>query len=68
MQLLNLGQIFGNPNVNAMTKQFTNSKTCIFFHNTQFLLISAKTIYTHGLVQNCSNSIANALELLQSCT
>ena len=24
--------------------------------------------YTDGLVQNCSNSIANALELLQSCT
>ena len=22
----------------------------------------------HGLVQDCSNSIANALELLQSCT
>ena len=24
--------------------------------------------YSDGLVQNCSNSIANALELLQSCT
>ena len=24
--------------------------------------------YIDGLVQNCSNSIANALELLQSCT
>ena len=23
---------------------------------------------TNGLVQDCSNSIANALELLQSCT
>ena len=29
----------------------------IFFHK-----------YTDGLVQDCSNSIANALELLQSCT
>ena len=25
-------------------------------------------MYIKGLVQNCSNSIANALELLQSCT
>ena len=25
-------------------------------------------IDSHGLVQDCSNSIANALELLQSCT
>ena len=25
-------------------------------------------IYFDGLVQECSNSIANALELLQSCT
>ena len=24
--------------------------------------------HTNGLVQDCSNSIANALELLQSCT
>ena len=24
--------------------------------------------YINGLVQDCSNSIANALELLQSCT
>ena len=24
--------------------------------------------YVDGLVQDCSNSIANALELLQSCT
>ena len=24
--------------------------------------------YIDGLVQDCSNSIANALELLQSCT
>ena len=32
-----------------------------------------KTVYdtilhTDGLVQDCSNSIANAMELLQSCT
>ena len=25
-------------------------------------------VHVHGLVQDCSNSIANALELLQSCT
>ena len=25
-------------------------------------------LYVDGLVQDCSNSIANALELLQSCT
>ena len=25
-------------------------------------------VYFDGLVQDCSNSIANALELLQSCT
>ena len=25
-------------------------------------------LYIDGLVQDCSNSIANALELLQSCT
>ena len=24
--------------------------------------------YFHGLLQDCSNSVANALELLQSCT
>ena len=27
-----------------------------------------KQSYTDGLVQDCSNSIVNALELLQSCT
>ena len=27
-----------------------------------------KPEYIYGLVQDCSNSIANALELLQSCT
>ena len=26
------------------------------------------TLYIDGLVQDCSNSIAGALELLQSCT
>ena len=35
-------------------------------------IIKAKSLicYTHidGLVQDCSNSIANALELLQACT
>ena len=30
--------------------------------------ISHKLWYIFGLVQDCSNSIANALELLQSCT
>ena len=25
-------------------------------------------VYIHGLEQDCSNSIANTLELLQSCT
>ena len=32
--------------------------------NNQFLNIN----YIYGLVQDCSNSIANAMELLQSCT
>ena len=26
------------------------------------------SLYIDGLVQDCSNSIANAMELLQSCT
>ena len=29
---------------------------------------SSTQLYIDGLVQDCSNSIANALELLQSCT
>ena len=36
----------------------TNRKVCCI----------ASTVYVVGLVQDCSNSIANALELLQSCT
>ena len=33
-------------------------------------MVSARTVFVYiaGLVQGCSNSIANALELLQSCT
>ena len=34
----------------------------------QFTLSLLTTRIPHGLVQNCSNSIANALELLQFCT
>ena len=34
----------------------------------QILLQWQDTVYFDGLVQDCSNSIANALELLQSCT
>ena len=30
--------------------------------------MAATGLYIDGLVQDCSNSIANALELLQSCT
>ena len=32
-----------------------------------FMLLHG-VVYINGLVQDCSNSIANALELLQSCT
>ena len=32
------------------------------------LLLFVGNIYIDRLVQHCSNSIANALELLQSCT
>ena len=31
-------------------------------------LVTILMTYIDGLVQDCSNSIANALELLQSCT
>ena len=31
-------------------------------------LVAMVTEHVDGLVQDCSNSIANALELLQSCT
>ena len=30
--------------------------------------LSFKKMHVDGLVQDCNNSIANALELLQSCT
>ena len=40
---------------------------CVFI--IQFALSDKELcLYNDGLVQNCSNSIANALELLQSCT
>ena len=43
-----------------MEKQNTNVQSwCIY---------TSDIIYIDDLVQNCSNSIANALELLQSCT
>ena len=33
-----------------------------------FQLLMIRVVYFDSLVQDCSNSIANALELLQSCT
>ena len=51
--------------------------TCIFWNwiESAFCKISLRClgswchqVYLHGSVQDCSNSIANALELLQSCT
>ena len=32
------------------------------------MFFSMKDYHIYGLVQDCSNSSANALELLQSCT
>ena len=32
------------------------------------IILSSSEAYIDGLVQDCSNSIANAMELLQSCT
>ena len=47
----------------------------MYFYLIQVILTKAHTSegflkfkYINGLVQDCSNSIANALELLQSCT
>ena len=42
------------------------------FHQSLFLRVQLKSLYVghlyiDGLVQDCSNSIAKALELLQSC-
>ena len=49
---------------NARSLMFLKIFTCFDFQN--FASFNAK--YIDGLVQDCSNSIANALELLQSCT
>ena len=38
----------------------------IFMHHLQKTMVTNH--HFEGLVQDCSNSIANALELLQSCT
>ena len=35
---------------------------------TNYVHYSWETLYIDSLAQDCSNSIANALELLQSCT
>ena len=39
-------------------------------HDLEIISLSSAAVHHHteGLVQNCSNSIANALKLLQSCT
>ena len=40
----------------------------IFTHNSQGLEVPSHFCYVDGSMQDCNNSIANALELLQSCT
>ena len=47
----------GNPIVEI---SYTGKMTSLYWINPQF--------YIDGLVQDCSNSIANTMELLQSCT
>ena len=37
-------------------------------HKCQSSICDDELCYLNGLVQDCSNSIANALELLKSCT
>ena len=47
-----------------------SSPLSVWYKLDELSLLSAKLLYIYidGLVQDCSNSIANALELLQSCT
>ena len=44
------------------------SQTTFAFTNMADLLRVSVSVYVYGLVQDCSKSSANALELLQSCT
>ena len=52
-----------------LNQQYINNKCASTYSETTFFKSNAiKAIQTDGLVQDCSNSIANALGLLQSCT
>ena len=44
------------------------NKCCFDQSENQKKIDMKKKLYIDGLVQDCSNSIANALEFLQSCT
>ena len=46
---------------------FMNIYTVIFRLIMHLMNVIVSTVYVHGLVQDSSNSIANALEKLQSC-
>ena len=46
---------------------FMNYYTVIFRLIMHVMNVIVSTVYVHGLVQDGSNSIANALEKLQSC-
>ena len=61
-----------NGNLNSFKfNPKTNFLTPAFFHKAHNRLMSPIRVYTsfyfYGLATDCSNSIANALELLQSC-
>ena len=55
----------GLPNVISFIRGFSLGSH-LFSYNTSVVMTG--TYHVDGLVQDCSNSIANALELLQSCT
>ena len=60
-----IGQDLG-VSPNGVTRSlWINESYCVFIWITQF---DVTNVHVNGLVQNCSNSIANALELLQSST
>ena len=55
----------GLPNVISLVRGFSVGWH-LFSYNTTVVITA--TCHVHGLVQDCSISIANALKLLHSCT
>ena len=67
-----INQILVTPTscVSKVQVQRLNTKDFSYTHTSHYntILHTVWPLQINGLVQDCSNSIANALELLQSCT